>query len=108
MLLYITLVLCATGAAGLVGPARIRHPLWVPILLSCVLAAVLWHCAWDWIAYDAAFRGAMVTWHTYASMLLMISGLGLYGGLVIKGSARSRKRFDPTSLKRVWNRTGEK
>ena len=91
-----------------VGPARIRHPLWVPILLSCVLAAVLWHFAWDWIAYDAAFRGAVVTWHTYASMLLMVSGLALYGGLVTKGSARSRKRFDPTSRKRVWNRTPDK
>jgi len=91
-----------------VGLARIRHPLWIPILSSLVLAAMLWHYAWDWIAYNAAFLGAMKAWHTYASMCLMVSGLGLYGGLVLKGSSRSRKRFDPTSLKRVWNRKREK
>lgn len=90
-----------------VGLARIGHRLWIPILSALVLASMIWHFAWDWIAYDAAFLGAAATWHTYASMALMLTGLALYAGLVVKGSSRSRDRFDPTSKARVWDRKPE-
>ena len=89
-----------TGYA--IGPARLGHSGWPLWLVGCVSFTVVWHFAWDWIAFTGQARGSMSVWETMAGVALMLMGMLMYGALVARGSGHSRAAFAPGSTRRVW------
>lgn len=87
------LLMGGIGGCG-VGFVRIttgpRRWLW---LLSCLLGAMVLHTAWDVIAFEAADLGRMLPWHTFASILIMLTGMVAFRLLVRAGAEHSRVRY---------------
>jgi RsiW-degrading membrane proteinase PrsW (M82 family) len=82
------------------GMARMRMKRWPSALVLCFGAAVGMHFAWDWDALAA--EDVVSPWRTGALVLLVLSGLGLYGALVELGCGWSRQVFAPGSAERLW------
>lgn len=85
-----------------VGLARLGVRRWPWALLGCAALATTWHFLWDWIAFSAWEAGVMTHWQTAGGIALMLSGLLLYGALVVAGSSRSRSMLAPESARTVW------
>jgi RsiW-degrading membrane proteinase PrsW (M82 family) len=72
------------------------------ILLIAVSFAVTWHFVWDWIAFSSWSFGAVVLWQKGAAVVLMVTGIFVYGACVASGSRRSRDQFAPGDPRQVW------
>jgi RsiW-degrading membrane proteinase PrsW (M82 family) len=55
------------------------------ILLIAVSFAVTWHFVWDWIAFSSWSFGAVVLWQKGAAVVLMVTGIFVYGACVASG-----------------------
>jgi hypothetical protein len=95
------LVLGGITCFGL-GAARLRVPRWPLVLAGGFALGATWHFLWDWIAFMAWERGSMKGWQTLAGVGLMLSGMLVYGTLVIAASERSRLLFAPHSRTQLW------
>jgi RsiW-degrading membrane proteinase PrsW (M82 family) len=71
-------------------------------LVACLGAAIALHFGWDWIALDVEARGAPDVAHAAAGMLLMSSGLLLYGALTAAAARWSHDLFAPKSPFALW------
>ncbi len=89
-----------TGFA--VGMMRMEMKRWFAVLLGCVSISMTMHFLWDWIAFDAAMRGAMLSWQTIIAAAMMLFGMVFYGVLVVIGSDWSRREFAPHSARSLW------
>jgi RsiW-degrading membrane proteinase PrsW (M82 family) len=91
-----------TGFA--IGMARIRMRRWPIALLGCLAASMAIHFLWDWIAFVVRDSGAeRMHWsQTIAAIALLLSGVMLYGMLVVLASDWSREIFAPHSKRRLW------
>ncbi len=89
-----------TGFA--VGMARFRMRGWPAAMAGCLFISMSLHLLWDWIAFAAARAGTMAPWQTAAAVAIMITGIVIYGGLVMKASSWSKAMFDPASRKQLW------
>jgi RsiW-degrading membrane proteinase PrsW (M82 family) len=82
------------------GMARMGMKRWPSALILCTGAAVGMHFAWDWDVL-ASVEGAS-SWRTGGLVVVVSSGLLLYGALVELGSGWSRQVFAPASPERLW------
>lgn len=89
-----------TGFA--IGMARFGMRRWKRTLVVCFAASVAIHFVWDWIAFAAAGRGFPLPAETLAAIALMLTGMALYGALVVIGSRWSRAMFAPESPRILW------
>jgi RsiW-degrading membrane proteinase PrsW (M82 family) len=89
-----------TGFA--LGMARLRMRDWPIILAQCVTMSIGIHFVWDWIAFTVRDRGTITLRQSFASIVLMIVGMAVYGTLVVRGSRRSREVFAPQSTTTPW------
>lgn len=91
------------GISGFaVGMLRMRMRGGVRALLGCVAASMSIHFAWDWIAFSVKPAGVMRWWQTAGAVALMLSGILLYGMLVVVGSDWSRQVFAPRRRRQIW------
>ncbi len=72
------------------------------IFFATVLFAVTWHFVWDWIAFSSWSFGAIAFWQEGAAVVLMVTGLLVYGACVASGSRRSRDHFAPKDSRQIW------
>lgn len=72
------------------------------VFLSTVSFAVAWHFVWDWIAFSSWSFGAIVFWQEGAAVVLMLTGLYVYGACVSSGLRRSRDHFAPEDSREIW------
>jgi RsiW-degrading membrane proteinase PrsW (M82 family) len=89
-----------TGFA--IGMARLAMPGWKLALAQCVALSIGIHFLWDWIAFIVRDRGLMTPAQTIGAVGLMITGMVVYGVLVVRGSRRSREIFAPGSTLDPW------
>jgi RsiW-degrading membrane proteinase PrsW (M82 family) len=95
------LVMCGIAAFPL-GPLAVHRRGGHVAFAACLGAAIALHFGWDWIALDVEARGAPDVAHTLAGMLLMSSGLLLYGALTAAGARWSHDLFAPKSPFGLW------
>ena len=72
------------------------------VFLSTVSFAVAWHFVWDWIAFSSWSFGAIAFWQEGAAVVLMLTGLYVYGACVSSGLRRSRDHFAPEDSREIW------
>lgn len=89
-----------TGFA--IGMARMKMRGWVRVLIGCVAVSVFLHFAWNWLAFAALAVGRMEAWQSILAAMIMLSGMLLYGVLVVVGSDWSRQIFDPHRKSELW------
>lgn len=95
--------LVMTGIAAFpLGPLAVHRRGGHVALATCLGAAIALHFGWDWIALDAEARGAPDVAHTVAGMILMSSGLLLYGALTAAAARWSHDLFAPKSPFSLW------
>ena len=91
------------GIAGFgVGLVRMREAQAARTLVICFCAALLLHFSWDWVALDAPVDQVMSVRQTAAAVAIMLTGMGVFGVLVITGSRRSKLHFAPQSKSSLW------
>jgi RsiW-degrading membrane proteinase PrsW (M82 family) len=91
------------GIAGFgVGMGRMGTPGWRRALVLSFFAAVALHFSWDWIALSAAGRRQMSTGLSLLAAAVTLTGIGIYGMLVVSGSRLSRQAFAPGSARSLW------
>jgi RsiW-degrading membrane proteinase PrsW (M82 family) len=92
------LIMGGIGGFGL-GFWFVRAPRWPLWTFGSLAAAILLHTLWDIVAFDAADHLAQYksinTWHTAASIALMLAGMIAFRIMVVRGSAMSRSVFRP-------------
>jgi hypothetical protein len=76
-------------------------PRWRRALLLSFSAAFALHFSWDWVALTADGT-ALSPWITVVAVAIMLTGIGIYGALVVSGSRMSRAIFAPGSVRSVW------
>ncbi|MEE8043076.1 MAG: PrsW family glutamic-type intramembrane protease [Pseudomonadales bacterium] len=85
-----------------IGLARMRVARWPWWLGGCVVFAVSWHFLWDWVAFTASGSAALLPMQNAVGVVLMATGMVVYGVLVIMGSNESRRIFAPCSQRELW------
>jgi RsiW-degrading membrane proteinase PrsW (M82 family) len=85
-----------------IGLARMRMRHWPRWLIGGLAFGILWHFLWDWIAFSSWTGEAFVWWHNAAAIGLMLSGMLVYGVLVVHGSNHSRDTFAPHDARELW------
>jgi RsiW-degrading membrane proteinase PrsW (M82 family) len=85
-----------------VGLGRMRLPAWPRALAGAVAASVALHFLWDVVALHVSVTLLGVVLQNLAGILVMLSGMLLYGFLVTIASERSRRIFAPASLETLW------
>lgn len=91
------------GIAGFgVGMIRMRMRGAVVVLMACFAVAFGLHMAWDWIAFTAMYAGRMSGIQTALAVAIMLSGMLLYGRLVVVGNRWSKRVFAPDADRTVW------
>ncbi len=85
-----------------IGLARMRAARWPWWLVGCATVATTWHFLWDWMAFNASGRMDLLPMQNAAGVLLMATGLLVYGVFVIMGSNASRRVFAPCSQRELW------
>jgi RsiW-degrading membrane proteinase PrsW (M82 family) len=91
------------GIAGFgVGIGRMETPGWRRALVLSFSAAVALHFSWDWVALAAADRAKMSTGLSLLAAAILLTGIGIYGMLVVSGSRLSRHAFAPGSVRSLW------
>jgi RsiW-degrading membrane proteinase PrsW (M82 family) len=95
------LVMGGIGSAGVgLWKGGVRRG---PVVAACTFGlAVGVHILWDLVAVPAQSSGSMSGARTVAAVAVMALGLVCYAGLVVAGSAASRRVFAPGSRRRVW------
>lgn len=85
-----------------------RLPLWFAVLAGWLAAAMMIHFLWDYLCGIPAVlqdeSGATSQTEVFrrgSAVLLMLTAMAFFGFSVVLGSRLSRKRFDPTSEKRL-------
>lgn len=85
------------------GLARFGIRGWKFTMAWTVAFSLLMHAVWDWIAFEAMRAGVMARSQTIGAVALMLSGMVVYGGLVVRGSQHSRRVFAPHHPpRRLW------
>ncbi len=91
------------GIAGFgVGVGRTGTPGWRRALVLSFSAAVALHFSWDWVAIAAADGTKLSAGLSILASAIMLTGIGIYGTLVVKGSRLSRQAFAPGSVRSHW------
>ena len=85
-----------------IGLARMRVRHWPRWVIGGLTFGIAWHFLWDWIAFSSWTGETFVWWHNAAAIGLMLSGLLVYGVLVMVGSNHSRDRFAPHDARELW------
>jgi len=85
-----------------VGLARMGLPAWPRALAGSVAASLALHFLWDLVALYVPVTVLGVVLHNLAGILVMLSGILLYGFLVTIASERSRRIFASASLETLW------
>lgn len=85
-----------------IGLARMRVARWPWWLFGGAAFATAWHFLWDWMAFTASGHAGLLPLQNVAGVLLMATGLLVYGVLVIMGSNASRRVFAPCSQGELW------
>ena len=81
------------------GMIRMRMPRWPVVLAACLFSSMAIHFLWDLLALLSAARSEYQWFFMTAAALLMLSGMAVYGALVLLGAGWSRQEFQPHSLK---------
>jgi RsiW-degrading membrane proteinase PrsW (M82 family) len=89
-------------AAFPLGPLAVHRRGGHVALVTCLGAAIALHFGWDWNVLDVEARGAPDVAHTVAGILLMSSGLVLYGALTAAAARWSHDLFAPKSPFGLW------
>lgn len=89
-----------TGFA--VGMFRMRMKRWAAALAGCLLFSMLLHFAWDIIAFKTIAAGGSPLSVRLITVLLMLTGMGFFGYLVVLASEWSRQEFAPDQKHRLW------
>lgn len=84
-----------------VGMKRMQMRRWPGVLAGCMALSVTFHFLWDWMAFSA-LEGGSRRWQHLASVLLILTGILVYGVLVIIASDWSRQIFAPRSARSLW------
>jgi RsiW-degrading membrane proteinase PrsW (M82 family) len=91
------------GIAGFgVGIGRTGTPGWRRAFVLSFSAAVALHFSWDWVAIAAADGTQMSAWLSALASAILLTGIGIYGMLVVSGSKLSRQAFAPGSARSLW------
>jgi RsiW-degrading membrane proteinase PrsW (M82 family) len=91
------------GISGFgVGMGRTGMSRWRRALLLSFAAAFALHFSWDWVALAAGDGAALSPLLTVVAIAIMLTGLGVYGTLVVLGSRMSRAMFAPGSVRSLW------
>jgi RsiW-degrading membrane proteinase PrsW (M82 family) len=90
------------GIAGFgVGVGRLKVPGWRRAFLLSFGAALALHFSWDWVSLRTDGSALSPRWTAFAVGILL-SGIAIYGSLVVLGSRLSRARFSPSSARSLW------
>jgi len=90
------------GIAGFgVGIGRTGAPGWRRAFVLSFSAAVALHFSWDWVAL-AADGTTMSAGPAVLASAILLTGIGIYGMLVVSGSKLSRQAFAPGSVRSLW------
>jgi RsiW-degrading membrane proteinase PrsW (M82 family) len=91
------------GIAGFgVGIGRTGTPGWRRAFVLSFAAAVALHFSWDWVALAAADGTTMSAGLAVLASAILLTGIGIYGMLVVSGSKLSRQAFAPGSVRSLW------
>jgi RsiW-degrading membrane proteinase PrsW (M82 family) len=90
------------GIAGFgVGVRRMGIRGWRRALLLSFCAAVALHFSWDWVSLKTDGT-TLSSGFTLLAIAILLSGIAIYGALVVVGSRLSRTAFAPESARSLW------
>jgi RsiW-degrading membrane proteinase PrsW (M82 family) len=75
---------------------------WALPLTGCVVASIGLHFAWDVAALAHDLSGGLSWWPPLAASVVMLTGMGLFGALVVIGTKWSREAMEPGRGRSLW------
>jgi RsiW-degrading membrane proteinase PrsW (M82 family) len=84
------------------GMWRMKMRFWFPALLLTVTFSTGLHILWDVVALTTRDRGAATMLERIIAVVIMLSGIAVYGYLVVLASEWSRRVFAPDHEHRLW------
>ena len=84
-----------------IGMRCMKMHRWEWTLVACITFVIAVHFLWDCIAIHAHYEG-VGRWHSAGAIGLMLTGILVYGMLIVVGSDWSRKVFAPHTPCQLW------